>query len=150
MNIKAGEEYIAFLKHYLQADPDALAWVIAYTKYVHAIDDIIDGDNTSSEHIIRTFEFAAVIYSNVFYLRNLSYLYPLVKVVSNAYQDSVILEKSPEKWQRYVADGLRQHGNELILACVELVGGYDARREASMKLRDIAYRSHHNEIGEPI
>lgn len=152
-NIKAMGEYIDFLSKYLKHDPDALAWVLAYTSYVHNIDDIIDGDNTDPMFILRTFETAAVIYGHIFYQRNFCYLYPLVKVVSNAYMDSVLLERSTEEWKLKVADGLRQHGNELILACIELshgIEGFNKRREASLELRDISWRTHHLTNGEPV
>lgn len=149
-NAKHIEEYIKFLEQYLKKDADALAWVLAITKYFHDIDDIIDKDNTSPIHLLRTFEFAAIIYSSPFYQRNIGYLYPLVKMVSNTYMDSVLLEKQPEAWKRAVADGLRQTGNELILACIEVLHGFDIRREASMKLREVSWKTHHLEDGTPV
>lgn len=147
---RAHFDYSTFLKSYLEKDVDALLWVLAYTTYVHAIDDIIDGDNTESEHILKTFELAAIIYSYPWYLQNRHTLYPLVIMASNTYMDSVKLEKSNELWKQRVADALRQTGNEVILACIQIVGGIEARREASLKLREISWRTHHNELGEPI
>lgn len=148
------ERYIAFLSKYLSAFPDALLWVLGYAAYVHAIDDIIDRDvptdKSREEFILQTFEFAAVIYSNEFYIRNMHILYPLVKLASNTYMDSVQMEHEPELWKRRVADGLRQTGNEIIVAVIEICSGPIVRREASMELREISYNLHHDYIGNPI
>lgn len=147
--ILAQKDYINFLGKYLSPNPDALLWVLGYTIYVHAIDDLIDGDKSGSEFILKTFEFAAVVYSNKFYINNITMLYPLVVTASNCYMDSVILEQSRSNshWKNTVSDSLRQNGNELILACVQIVGGIEARREASLELRDISWRNHHTTEG---
>jgi hypothetical protein len=153
--------YIDFLKKYLDSDPDALLWVMSYGMYCHAIDDIIDGDKNDSEFILKTFEFATIIYSNVFYLRHITTLYSLCKMASNTYMDSVLLEKeiaknpgamlTPENaWKLSCSDILRQNGNEVILAVVEIVGGIDKRREASLELRKISYATHHDKEGKPV
>lgn len=142
--------YIDFIAKYLGDNIDAHLWVLSYGVYVHAIDDIIDGDKTDSEFILKTFEFASMIYSYPFYLQNLHILYPLVKTASNTYMDSVKMEQSKEKWARDYADILRTHGNEVILAVIEIVCGLDIRRQASMELREISYKAHHNELGQPV
>lgn len=147
--------YIEFLRTYLGADEDALTWVLAFNTYAHAIDDIIDGDIppkslNDKEFVVRTFEFAAIIYSHIFYQRNQHILYSLVKMVTNTYMDSLHLEQSPEAWKQKYADVLRQSTNELVLACIEIVGGYNKRREASLSLREIAYHAHHTVEGTPI
>jgi hypothetical protein len=147
---QAYSDYVNFLNQYLKDNIDALIWVLAYSTYVHGIDDIIDKDNTESEHILKTFELAAVIYSYPFYLQNLNILYPLVIMASNTYMDSVKLENQPEVWKQRVSDALRQTGNEVILACIQIVGGVDIRREASMKLREISWRTHHTIEGVPV
>lgn len=138
------------LKQYLHTDPDALLFAVSFLAYCHAIDDIIDGDKTDSEHIIKTFEFAATLYSSPFYQRNINILYALVRATSNAYADSVRMEKSKVKWEQTIADTLRQYGNEVIIACIEIVSGYDARREVSQQIRSISYKEHHTDKGTPI
>lgn len=146
----AQKDYVKFLGDYLSPNPDALLWVLTYTIYVHAIDDIIDGDKDDSEHILKTFELAAVVYSNVFYRENIHLLYSLVVTASNTYMDSVMLENSTETWKQKTSDHLRQNGNELILMCIQIVGGIEKRREASLKLRDISFRNHHTTTGQPV
>lgn len=147
--MKTKADFVKFLEKYLSPDPDALLWVLSYTTYVHAVDDIIDEEIRDEEFLLKTFEMAAVVYSSHFYVRNISALYPLIVMASNTYMDSVILEKQSEAWKRYTADHLRQTGNEVILACIQIVGGMDVRRQASMELREISYFLHHDSEGRP-
>lgn len=139
----------SLLKQYL--DVDGLAFCTAFLLYAHCIDDILDGDKTDNEFVLKTFEFAAVIYTMPFYQRNCGYLLPIIKMVTNSYADSVLMEKNtPRGWQLRYADVLRQNGNDLLTMCVEICSGIDARREFSMKLREISYRVHHDEKGLPV
>ena len=142
--------YIEFIAKYIGHNIDAHIWILGYGVYVHAIDDIIDGDKTDSEFILKTFELAAMVYSYPFYLQNMHILYSLCKTASNTYMDSVLMEKSKEEWKRNYADILRTHGNEVILAVIEILHGIDVRRKASQELREISYHTHHNELGAPI
>lgn len=147
--VTAQKDFIDFLNKYLSPDPDALLWVLSYTVYVHSVDDIVDGDKPTKEHLLRTFEHAAVVYSNGFYQKNIHLLYSLIVMASNTYMDSVMMEGSTETWKQRTGDYLRQTGNELLLACIQIVGGIEARREASIKLRDISWRNHHTSEGKP-
>lgn len=149
---RAESDYVKFLGQYLGTDPDALLWVLAYSSYVHSIDDIIDGDNTDPMFILKTFELAAMLYSNNWYLKHIHFLYSLVIMASNTYMDSVIFEqdKTAPVWKKKVSDALRQTGNEVILQCIQIVGGIEARREASLKLREISWRTHHLADGTPV
>lgn len=143
------DKYIIFLRKYLNSNPDALAWICAYGIYCHAIDDIIDNDIPSDksrqQFILQQFEFAEVIYSNHFYLSHIHLLRPLIKMASNDYMDSVQLEDSEEEWKKAVCDALRQTANAVILAVIEIVGGVEARRNASLELRELSYHTHHKE-----
>lgn len=156
--ITAQKDYVSFLQKYLSDNPDALCWVLMYSTYVHKIDDVIDGDKEnvrSKEFILKTFEDAAVVYSHPFYQQWKHLLYGLIVMASNTYMDSVLLEFSTtaddKPWKKNTQDYLRQTGNELILMCIEIVGGYENRRKASLELRDISWRNHHKNItGEPV
>jgi hypothetical protein len=123
---------------------------LSYVTYCHAIDDIIDGDKKDYEHILKTFDFAATIFSSPFYVRNLHLLYPLVKSASNSFADSVTFERSGEVWSEAMADVLRQQGNEVLCAVVEIVSGIDAKRAFSKEARKLGYDSHHDSFGRPI
>jgi hypothetical protein len=149
------ETYIDFLKKYLKEDSEAYIWLIAYAIYAHSIDDIIDNEVPSkyewNEFLLRTFEFAEVVYSNIYYYKHITELRPLIKMASNTYMDSVQLEKSNEKWKRLAADSLRSTGNEVVLAVIELECGLEIRRKASMELREISWFTHHQlHTNEPV
>jgi hypothetical protein len=147
---QADNEFCAFIRKYLlERNPDAALWVLGYYTYVHAIDDFIDGDRTDFQHFLRIQELALICYSNVFYQNHITRLYPLLMAASNAYMDSVAMEHKNESWKKAVADALRQQANELIIAVIETVGGYEMRREASLKLREISWKSHHEPDGKP-
>lgn len=148
-------DYIKFIEKYLDVrkSPNAILWLLGYACYVHAIDDIIDEDipkdSTKDEFILKTFEFAEVVYTNIYYLTYITRLRPLVKMASNTYMDSVQMERSNSKWKKDYADVLRTMGNEIMLAVIEIERGVNIRREASMELRELSYRTHH-ELGVPI
>lgn len=143
--------FCKFIRKYLfNHNPDACLWIMGYMTYVHAIDDFIDGDRTDFQHFLRIQELAAIVYSNEFYTQHKWRLYPLIMMASNSYMDSVQMEHKSETWKKNVADSLRQHANELIIAVIEIVAGYDLRREASMELREISWKSHHDEKGNPV
>lgn len=146
--------YVEFLRRHLQNNYDAILWVLAYGILCHSIDDIVDGDISKdlnkSQFMLQQFEFTEVVYTNQFYLDNIFKLRPLVKAASQAYMDSVILEQSSNPIHKRMADPLRQLGHEVILACVEIVGGVNARRAASIELREIGWKTHHDELGNPV
>lgn len=147
------EQFVVFLKKYLSSNPDALIWVMGYVTLAHVIDDIVDNriqDINESLFIVKTFEYAAIVYSNHFYIQNLHLLYPLVKTASNSYMDSLEYENSNIDWKRTLGDTLRSNANDVVLMCVEIVAGIDARRQASRELRELSYKTHHTLSGEPI
>lgn len=147
--------YIDFIKaEIMPRNPDAFLWLCAYGIYCHAIDDIVDKEipknKPEARFMLEQFEFAEVVYSNHFYIANTDRLRPLVKMASNAYMDSIMWEGDKEVWKKQVSDHLRQMGNEVCLAVFEIVGGVELRNRLSPKLREIAYKCHHKETGEPI
>jgi len=154
MNYK--DDYIKFILKYLNPidNPNAILWLLGYAVYVHAIDDIIDEeipkDSAKDEFILKNFEFAETVYTNIYYLTYINKLRPLIKMASNTYMDAVQMEKSNEKWKRDYADVLRTMGNEILLAVIEIERGLNIRREASMELRELSYKTHHNQVGAPI
>lgn len=152
--IKRQEEYLNFVVKYLGLGTDAYIWICAYGLYSHDIDDIIDDEVPKTyewnEFILRTFEWAETVYANIYYIKNIDKLRPLVKMASNAYMDSVNMEKSNEAWKQKAADILRTMGNELLLAVIEIEKGYEARRQASLELRELSYKTHHLSDGTPV
>lgn len=142
--------YVDFLAKYLGDGSEAYLWLLAYGLYVHAIDDIVDGDKTDMQHLLKTFEFAATVYAYPFFMENATRLYPLVKMASSTYMNSVLMEKEKKPWMVNYGDFLRQCGNEVVLAVIEIACGLDTRIKASMELRELSYTLHHNELGQPV
>lgn len=133
------------------ANTEAMDWLANYwSPYVHAIDDIIDGDRKGPEDILRAFALAAQLYAHPFYLRNLAELKRLVLVITNLYADSVAWERSEARWQRDWADHNRHAGMEMVLAVAQICGGYDHGRVISGEQRCICWHEHHTPTGEPI
>lgn len=144
------EELKTLLKEYLP-DDEALKFAVAFLIYCNSVDDIIDCSKVDAEFVVRTFELSADLYATAFYRRNWPILLPLIKATGNSYLDSVNFERSSEAWKHNYADVLRQYGNEVLCACVELsTGSIDKRREFSLKLREISYKTHHDVNGKAI
>lgn len=135
-----------FLDKYLkEKDEDAFIFVSLYVIYCHAIDDLIDEPQPDYNNLLDTFALAPVLFGNNFYVQHFHKLYPLVKMAHYAYKDSVKMEKSNEKWKQYLSDALRQQANEVIIEVINIVhGSVEIREEASMLLREIAYKTHHS------
>jgi len=139
------EEYLGFLKIYLERCPEAFIWVKAYVDYAHRIDDIIDKDKElSNDFILNTFRTAITLYTYPFYTQNLHLLQPLIYATHDSYRDSVNMERSGEDWQKNISDIIRQNANDVILMVILIVAGLDARNCAAIRLREIAYKQQHD------
>jgi hypothetical protein len=134
---RGNTEAMDFLAHY-------------WSPYVHAIDDIIDGDKAGAEFILETFALAAQLYSHPFYLAHIAALRQVVLLVTNLYADSVAWERSAVKWQAQWADHNRHAGMEMVVAVAQICGGYAHARAISREQRCICYVEHHTPGGEPI
>jgi hypothetical protein len=140
-------------KYILPKNPDAALWLMGFFVYCHAIDDIIDHDipesKTRQQLIVENSIYAEAVFSNIFYIRNVNVLRPLVRQAAFAYRDSIAWFDSAEVWKRQIADHLRSLGNEVTLAVVDLVCGQAVRNEISLNLRETAYWEHHDKDGNP-
>jgi hypothetical protein len=137
------EDYHSFIQRAFAQYPEARAFVNAFCNYCHSIDDIVDGDETDKIAIIRTFELAAVIFASPFYVANINSLQPIVIMITNMYMDSVVLEndykEDKEEWKLQTAKVLSHSFNELIVACADLCGGFNLRRDVSVVLRAFSH-----------
>jgi len=118
--------------------------------YVHAIDDIVDGETPGHEALLATFAQAIPLYSHPFYLRNISALRQIALNCTNAYADTVAWEHSKHKWQAAFADHYRHFGAEMVLAVAMICGGYAHARSFSLELRTICWMEHHTSDGRPV
>jgi hypothetical protein len=127
----------------------ALSFVIAFNKYAHGIDDIIDGDMTDKEEIIKVFVQGNIVFGHPFYLANITRLQPVYMLCASAYADSVKWGGSDKDGQRSMADVLRFVGNEMLFAVALICGGYELLRAISPAIRERSWLDHHDEKGEP-
>lgn len=133
-------------------DAEALIFLRGYLELGHRIDDIIDCDNVTSEHIIQTFLLMLNFLSlNPFYNRYREILYPLLAASLNSYGTSVHWEKSPEAHKRVMADQLRAAGVQVLEFTALICGGprgLERMRLLSPRLRENSWKAHHTEKGE--
>ncbi len=146
----ANEHDLQALRFCCKDDREAIEFLLTWRQYVHAIDDIVDGDRPGPEFLLSTFALAAALYSLPFYLRNINALRQIVFNCTNAYTDSVLWETAPVPWRREFADQYRHFGAEMVLAVSLICGGYEHMRAISPELRTICYLEHHTPEGNPI
>lgn len=125
---------------------EAKRFLELWNVYVNAVDDIIDEKITESEFVLRAFNLATELYSTPFYVKYSSILYYNIKSAHHNYADSCLMEKSGIKWQEMQADFLRA-SSQLTLVIVEILGGYDKRRELSLAIHEDSYIKHHDGNG---
>lgn len=133
----------ALIHRVCKGNPEAIDFLSQWwAPYVHAIDDIIDGDRASAEDILKTFAMAAGLYSHPFYLRNFQGLRQVVLNITNEYADAVAWEKSKVAWQRDWADHHRHAGMGMVIAVATICGGFEHARAISLEQRAICYAEH--------
>ena len=144
------KDYVNFLKKYLHFNEEALNWCLAFTVYLHVADDLVDNPVVDKQYVTKFIEIAPKIFTAPFYVRNSETLYPLICSGSLDYYVSVMFEGSKELWKKERSDTLRSSINNVFLAIIEIVAGYDAKRQAALELQEISYYTHHDENGSPI
>ena len=147
MNITPAQMEAAFADRICLGNEAAKDFLLLWSQYVHAIDDIED-EETTSEFRLKTFALAIEVYSHPFYLTNLSRLKQVALNCTNAYADVVKWEKSEVPWQKEFADHYRHFGCEMPMAVASIVGGYAAMRAVSLEFRTACYVDHHKGNGE--
>lgn len=138
----------ALLRRICCGDPEAMVFLTEWSRYVHEIDDLVDGDRKGSEALLVTFARAPMLYSDPFYLKHLLELRRVVLVITNLYADSVFWEKSETAWQRDWADHNRHAGMEMVIAVAQITGGYEHARAISREQRQICWVEHHTTSGK--
>lgn len=125
--------------------------------YVHAIDDIEDGELTHPEERLGTFIGALELYTHPFFLRYMAELKPVILLVTSDYADAVAWEKSKTEWKRREADTLRHSGAAMVRIVAYLCAeahtpgsGYRHLRSFSLEMRTVCYLEHHDEKGQPV
>ena len=150
MKMTRQEQDIQSLQRACCGNPEAMDFLNQWRAYVHAIDDIVDGDTPGHEALLATFAQAISLYSHPFYLNHLRELRQIALNCTNAYADSVAWEKSPHRYQAEFADAYRHFGAEMVLAVAMICGGYQHARSFSLELRTICWMEHHTPDGRPV
>lgn len=127
---------------------EAKAFLYAWHRYCHLIDDVVDGDEPPAR-AAQIGRWANDSYSSPFYQRYALVLGPQVQLITCHYEDSVEMENSKEKWKREVADVIRSNGADMVRMVAFLVGGYSLMRHISIPLREMCWREHHTIEGAP-
>lgn len=134
-----------------QGNPDALRFLFHWNIFCHGIDDLIDAaERPNPQDVVDAFAQANILYAQPFYQVNAVKLQIVVMLVTNAYADSLIWEKNPNRGLSTMADVLRFAGNEMVFAVALICGGYQHMRRISATIREKSWRDHHNERGDRI
>jgi hypothetical protein len=144
------EQDLQSLQRACCGNADAMDFLNRWRAYVHAIDDLVDGDLAGHEALLSTFAQAIPLYSHPFYLNHLRELRQIALNCTNAYADVVAWEKSGQPWQAQFADHYRHFGAEMVLAVAMICGGYEHARSFSLELRTICWLEHHDAAGKAV
>lgn len=128
----------------------AIDFLVLWRRYVHHIDDLIDGDLKGPEAMLGVFMQAAFVYTHPFFLEHMMELRQIAINCTNAYADSVMWEKSDVAWRREFADHYRHFGTEMVIVIAAICGGYAHARKVSPMLRELCWAGHHDERGSPV
>ena len=151
------KERNCLLLAWMQEDHNAYAFILQLGEVAEVWDDLIDGDPVTPERIHGAFITALfAITGNPFFTANAGYLRPLMLAGTNAWLDSVDLERRGDNWAKVWAYALRDWYMELVPACAFLVGGYDHMRLVSLEAREFFQKEtlqefldgHHHPISE--
>lgn len=134
---------------YLGNHPDAISFLLAYCRYCHSIDDIIDNKITNPELVLESFDLASQIFNCNFWRQYAAQLFLVERLINNDYADSVKWEKSQNTWELHQADVLRNAANHMTFAVILLLCGRQALREVSAKIRTHSHLKHHDSEGKP-
>lgn len=105
--------------------------------YFHMIDDLVDKDLSNIPENFATLLILSLnIYSCNFYNKYQHILYPVIRNIHHTFFDTVQMERSPIMWHKEHAEILKSVGQDLTLTIVEILGGYEKRREMSAVVRD--------------
>lgn len=115
--------------------------------YFHMIDDLIDRDLASTPENFATLLILSLnIYSCNFYNKYQHILYSVIRNIHHTFFDTVRMERSTVLWHKEHAEILKSVGQDLTLTVVEILGGYEKRRELSTIVRDYSYTQQNNII----
>jgi len=117
------------------SDPEALAWLIAFHGWCHAIDDHVDDPGSKPAGVVDLCVAAVPIMSCGFYSRHASVLGPVIAGIAEQYRMSLRFDGEP------IGDALRIAGNQAVLVVAYLQGGIPLQRLVSERLWPLVKRT---------
>lgn len=129
-------------------DAEAHAFLVAWLRWIHLIDDITDGDVPARQTVL-VGRWSCDLFCCPFFQRYHTSLLPLIQLMSCTFEDSLDLESSPYPHERTIADVIRHTGGDMIRLVAFITGGYELMRTVSVPLRRVCYADHHNSDGTP-
>lgn len=127
---------------------EAQAFLVAWLRWIHLIDDITDGD-LPPQHTVRVARWSCDLFCCPFFQRYSQCLMPSIQLMACAFEDSLDLASSPYPHERTIADVIRHTGGDMIRLVAFITGGYELMRTISVPLRKICYADHHAADGTP-
>jgi hypothetical protein len=124
---------------------DARALLVAWGEFVHELDDAIDRDKPADpEHTGQVFiNWTLHVSNNPFWRQHSPALSAIAICSINAYLDAERWRKSPDLKRRRYGDAYRSFWDEFYFLVAFFVGGFRHMRKMSIKFRDLAYSSQH-------
>ena len=134
---------------------EAYDFLMQWEGHCHTVDDICDGEITDSLCIVKGFVTAQCLILHPFFVKHQARLWPILLLSANAYSDSLLFQNSSEDYKKQIGDYLRSFSNEMLLIVGMLCArddetAWDKVRKISPLIRELSYKKHHNENGEPI
>lgn len=123
-------------------DRPALEFCFAFLRWVHLIDDFIDGDKPldDPEQVVRVNLEAMMVFAfNPFWQEHKKELLPLIFQGVKAYADSIRWAQRPDFRDRASADVLKAQYQEVFWYVAKLKGGWKHYDEITRKYRHYHY-----------
>jgi len=118
-------------------DAQACAFIERMGEAIEFTDDLVDGDvEISAERVVRNMMALMItLPNNDFFIRNRTYLTPILIHTASAWLDSEELKDSEDERHKMLAFHLRNLSLELYHATAFLVGGWEHLRKIGVDMR---------------
>ena len=137
------------LKDASGGDEQALDWLVKFSTYAHALDDLVDEDRGWPRVLALPGQLRDVV-QHPFYLKHGAALSLVIEVVETVYTMTVVWERDNRVGRRCVADVLRCAGNLAVTAVAIITGGRELGQRITPPLWEDSWATHHGEDGSPV
>lgn len=130
-------------------DAAALDWLVKFSAYAHALDDLVDADR-GWPRVLALPGMLRDVVQHPFYLRHAPALSLVIEVVEAHYAASVVWERDERLGRHRLADVLRCCGNLAVAAVAVITGGRALAQRVVPALWEESWREHHDADGQPV